>query len=414
MDRKPALSFNNEIFWKQYKLGSLITKIETGTNELGKEIKTDFPLLKMGNIQLGTFNILKLEYLTEKQFNRSKKSIAKNGDFLFNTRNTLALVGKAATWTIENKDFVFNSNIARISFDDSKISSHFLNYLYTTSSIWSQVKARAVGTTSVAAVYPRDLSSIKLFIPNLKEQEKISTFFRQLDSKINLQQEKIDLLKEQKKGYMQKVFSQELRFKDENGKDYPEWTSDLLQNLGTFGTSYPFSRAIEGKGEYCYIHYGDIHSNLPTVCENILFPSITEKRYFEVINENDILFADASEDYADLGKAILVKTVESQNLIAGLHTHKLTVNKRINPLYFIYFTQTNSYREFIKKMGTGVSVLGISKSNLNKLEVPLPSMEEQKKISELFYLLDKKITSETKKIQEIKLQKQALIQQMFI
>ncbi|MBS4748629.1 restriction endonuclease subunit S [Bacillus altitudinis] len=414
MDRKPTLRFNKEISWKQYLLGSLITKIETGTNELGKEIRTDVPLLKMGNIQLGTFDFSKLEFLTEEQFKNSKKYIAKNGDFLFNTRNTLALVGKAATWTLENKNFVFNSNIARISLDDSKINSHFLNYLYATPSVWSQVKARAVGTTSVAAVYPRDLSSIKLFIPILEEQEKISSFFRQLDLKIHLHQERIDLMKEQKKGYLQKIFSRELRFKDNYGNNFPEWTSYSLEELGSFGASYSFSRALEGEGEYCIVHYGDIHSNLPTVCENISFPSITEKRDFELIYENDILFADASEDYADLGKAILIKKLKSQNLIAGLHTYKFTANEKLNPLYFIYFTQTNSYKEFIGKMGTGVSVLGISKSNLKKLEVALPSLEEQRKIGELLHLFDKKIAYETEKIQAIQNQKQALMQQMFI
>ncbi|MCD8501772.1 MAG: restriction endonuclease subunit S [Bacillaceae bacterium] len=75
------------------------------------------------------------------------------------------------------------------------------------------------------------LSSAQFFIPSVEEQKKISNLFDKLDSKIQLQQEKIDLLKEQKKGYMQKIFSQELRFKDEDGKEYPAWENRLVKDI---------------------------------------------------------------------------------------------------------------------------------------------------------------------------------------
>ncbi|MGW8822899.1 restriction endonuclease subunit S [Paenibacillus lautus] len=342
-----------------------------------------------------------------------EKNKVEYGDLLFlRSSETREDVGKSSVYLDEDEFALFGGFVIRGK-KQADYHPYFLKLNLESPKVRIQISSKAGGSTRFN-VSQSILNSIEINIPSQNEQEKIADFISHFDKLIHLQQEKIDLLKMQKKGYMQKIFSQQLRFKDEIRQEYPEWTSDVLEHLGTFGASYSFSRAIEGEGDYFHIHYGDIHSNLPTVCENITFPTITEKRDFELIKENDILFADASEDYADLGKAILIKSTKSPKLIAGLHTHKFTVNEKLNPLYFIYFTQTEAYKEFIRRMGTGISVLGISKSNLNKLVVPLPSVEEQKKISELLYFLDKKIAAETKKIKEIKYQYQAFMQTMFI
>jgi len=139
----------------------------------------------MGNLQRGYFSFNKLEYLDE-EHDVESENIAHYGDFLFNTRNTLELVGKGATWTGESGKYAFNSNIARFSFDG--IDTIFFNYLYNTQQMIAQVQARAVGTTSVAAVYPRDLNSIKFHLPSFDEQKKIGSFFKQLDDTITLHQ----------------------------------------------------------------------------------------------------------------------------------------------------------------------------------------------------------------------------------
>ncbi|MDM8151044.1 restriction endonuclease subunit S [Priestia megaterium] len=260
----------------------------------------------------------------------------------------------------------------------------------------------------------KEFLDLEITIPNLEIQNYISSFIKLLDSKIQIQQEKVELLKQQKKELMQKIFKQEIRFKDENGEEYSEWETFELNKLGTFGKTYSYSRAVEGEGTYSYIHYGDIHSNYPTVCKDVHFPTIMEVLDYELVCENDIIFADASEDYADLGKAILVKNTLNQHVIAGLHTHKFTPNEKLDSLYFIYFTQSRHYEKFIKRMGTGVSVLGISKTNLNKLKVPLPSIEEQEKIGKTLYLLDQRIQNESNKTKLMEERKQGFMQQMFI
>ncbi|MEJ7319350.1 restriction endonuclease subunit S, partial [Staphylococcus epidermidis] len=66
---------------------------------------------------------------------------------------------------------------------------------------------------------------------NNSEQQKIGDFFSKLDQQIELEEKKLELLEQQKRGYMQKIFSQELRFKDENGNAYPEWEVMKLKDI---------------------------------------------------------------------------------------------------------------------------------------------------------------------------------------
>ena len=93
----------------------------------------------------------------------------------------------------------------------------------------------------------------------------------------------------------------ELRFPEFKG----EWEEKKLGDTGVFRKSYSFSRAKEGEGIYRHIHYGDIHSKLPEIVyDNNLLPQIKENKDFVKVQKGDLIFADASEDYDDLGKAI--------------------------------------------------------------------------------------------------------------
>ncbi|TAJ12089.1 restriction endonuclease subunit S [Marinilabiliaceae bacterium JC017] len=121
-----------------------------------------------------------------------------------NTRNTLELVGKGATWTGVNGKYAFNNNLARFTFKG--IDTIFFNYLYNTDNLINQVRARAMGTTSVAAIYPRNLHSILYYLPKLEEQQKIGNYFKKLDKQLELQQKEIDKLKNIKKALLEKMF----------------------------------------------------------------------------------------------------------------------------------------------------------------------------------------------------------------
>jgi hypothetical protein len=115
--------------WEQRKLGDDLVSIHTGTNLLGSITNTGMPLIKMGNIQRGYFDTSKVEFLAENE-QPDKADIVNYGDFFFNTRNTLELVGKGATWMKNSGEYAFNSNIAR--FELRNLDTIFFNYLYNT------------------------------------------------------------------------------------------------------------------------------------------------------------------------------------------------------------------------------------------------------------------------------------------
>ncbi|WP_158592782.1 MULTISPECIES: restriction endonuclease subunit S [unclassified Lactobacillus] len=203
-ERKPKRRFAGFTDdWEQRELGDNLKSIHTGTSLLGSDSNLGMPLLKMGNINRGYFSLNKIEFL-RKDANIDNLDLVKKGDFLFNTRNTLELVGKGATWTGTSDNYAFNSNIARFTFKG--IDTVFFNYLYNTESMIKQIHSRATGTTSVAAVYPRDIVSISYLIPKLTEQKKIGCFFNQLDNLITLHQRKIDKLKKLKDAYLNEMF----------------------------------------------------------------------------------------------------------------------------------------------------------------------------------------------------------------
>src|SRR5699024_5842984 len=106
---------------------------------------------------------------------------------------------------------------------------YIYNLLLTTTFL-NKVLVNCTGS-NYPAINSNDLSNILIMIStNKDEQKKIGDFFSKLDRQIELEEQKLEKLEEQKKGYMQKLFSQELRFKDENGDDYPEWMETNIRN----------------------------------------------------------------------------------------------------------------------------------------------------------------------------------------
>ena len=189
--------------WEQHEFGGDLVSVETGTNQLGSVQDEGAPLLKMGNIQRGYFMLSKLEHLPDGE-KVAQGHFAHYGDFLFNTRNTLELVGKGATWIGESKKYAFNSNIAR--FEMRGIDTFFFNYLYNTDEMIKQIHSRAMGTTSVAAIYPRSLKSILYYAPPIDEQYAIGKLLLKLDSLIALHQRELEILKNLKKAMLEKMF----------------------------------------------------------------------------------------------------------------------------------------------------------------------------------------------------------------
>lgn len=188
--------------WNILNLGLLIETSELGGNYESSESENGIPQIKMGNLDRGFIKTHKIEYLPEDtEYNKSY--ILKYGDFLFNTRNSLYLVGKVAVWKAELPNAIYNSNILRISFKKQKIdSTEFMSYFFNSDLGLSQLRMMAKGTTSVAAIYYKDLITLRIVLPPISVQHLIVEYLNEacakLDTLITETQHAITLLQERR------------------------------------------------------------------------------------------------------------------------------------------------------------------------------------------------------------------------
>ena len=265
----------------------------------------------------------------------------------------------------------------------------------------------------------------RIFVPTIPEQKRIASFFTVLDKKIAELKQKKNLLEQYKKGEMQKLFSQELRFKDDNGKEFPEWEKLNFGEIYTFKTTNSHSRDKFNYelGEVKNIHYGDIHTKFKTLFDvaNEMVPYINSSiNLGKIDNENycklgDLVIADASEDYSDIGKAIEVVNLENERVLAGLHTILARPdNNKVSLGFGGYLMGIDYVQMQIRKIAQGTKVLGLSSKKLSDIIINLPSKQEQTKIVDFIISLDNKIYRTENQIQQTQQYKKGLLQNMFI
>jgi type I restriction enzyme S subunit len=270
----------------------------------------------------------------------------------------------------------------------------------------------------------KEFEKLKVIIPSLPEQQKIAAFLTAVDDRIGQLSQKKALLEEYKKGVMQQLFTQALRFKDDSGKDFPQWQQRRYDSIYSFKNTNCYSRELltYEEGEVRNIHYGDIHtkfrSNFYLSQELVPFikPEVNLKRIADecYCREGDLVIADASEDYADVGKCIEIRDLAGQRTLAGLHTF-IARPKRgtMAPGFGAYLMQSREMRLKIMRIAQGTKVLAVSKPMLSKLTLPIPSLPEQTKIANFLTALDRKIESVATQITETQTFKKGLLQQMF-
>ena len=146
-------------------------------------------------------------------------------------------------------------------------------------------------------------------------------------------------------------------------------------------------------------------------------PDVNLRRIAEdcYCREGDLVIADASEDYADVGKCIEIRDLGGQRTLAGLHTFIARPKKGvISPGFGGYLMQAREVRLKIMTIAQGTKVLGVSKPMLSKLRLPIPSPAEQTKIANFLTALDRKIESVAAQITHTQTFKKGLLQQMFV
>jgi len=211
--------------WDIKPLGSVLKKGRLGGNYANQDAETEFPLMKMGNLGRGRFELLKVQFI-KPGVHPVPVHRLDYGDVLFNTRNTLDLVGKVAIWREEIPVAYYNSNLMRLEFDPSQISSNgYANYSLNIDSAISRLRELATGTTSVAAIYTRDLFNLQIPIPPLQEQTAIATALSDADDLIEALENLLAKKRLIKQGAMQELLTGKRRLPGFSG----EW---VVRRLG--------------------------------------------------------------------------------------------------------------------------------------------------------------------------------------
>src|SRR5699024_5340882 len=216
--------------WEEKKLKEITTKIGSGKTPRGGSSvykKEGIPFLRSQNVQFGALKLDDLVFIDDETDEGMKNSRSYFGDVLLNI--TGASIGRACMNTLKNTHSNLNQHVSIIRLD-SQNSPYFIEqFLISTKGQRSIFRAQSGGSRE--GLNFAEIGKLKIKLPRIDEQEKIGSFFSKVDRLIDLEEKKLELLEEQKKGYMQKIFSQELRFKDENGNDYPEWEERKLGEL---------------------------------------------------------------------------------------------------------------------------------------------------------------------------------------
>ncbi|PTJ29626.1 restriction endonuclease subunit S [Staphylococcus simulans] len=242
------------------------------------------------------------------------------------------------------------------------------------------------------------LKEFKIFITNYNEQQKIGNFFNKLDRQIELEEQKLALLEEQKKGYMQKIFSQELRFKDENGNEYPEWEERLLGELLIRGNK---DSVIDKKN----IRRITVKLHGQGLQEVIQDRETKDTRPFYRRYKGELIIG--KQNFFNGSIAIISSEFDGFICSNAIMSYKFreNVNSRLLLNYLLRhdFLKKNEY------LADGTGQKELSEKKFENLKVTIPkSIEEQLKISEVLKRFDLKINRNKRKIKLFKERKGTL------
>jgi type I restriction enzyme S subunit len=218
--------------------------------------------------------------------------------------------------------------------------------------------------------------------------------------------------------------SPRLRFKNDNGSEFPNWIQKSFSEIYKFEGTNSFSRDKLNyeDGEVKNIHYGDIHtkfrSRFKVQDELVPFvnPQIDLKKFktTNFLKSGDLVIADASEDYGDIGKSIEIIDTNSEKIVSGLHTiHARKTSDEIMVGFSSFLMSSQRVRKSIMMIAQGTKVLGISSKRLGETSLLFPSLPEQKKISEFLTSVYRRIELLEKKKSLLETYKKGVMKKIF-
>jgi len=259
------------------------------------------------------------------------------------------------------------------------------------------------------------LKPYKFVLPQKQEQKKIATFLTSIDKKIEQLNQKRTLLESYKKGVMQKIFSQEIRFKCDDGGVFEDWKKYPIGNFIDLLSGFPFKseNIVDSKDGIPLLRGINITEGKIRHSKEIdkFYIGNNKKldKYF--LKEGDLVI---SMDGSKVGKnsALIKKEDEGLLLIQRVARIRVKENTSLN---FIY-QHINSvlFHNYVNKVKTSSGIPHISSKQIKDFKINFPCFTEQQKISNFLTSIDQKITQSNQVLEEMKAFKKGLLQQMFV
>lgn len=261
----------------------------------------------------------------------------------------------------------------------------------------------------------KEFENLKFLIPEVAEQNKIALFLSAIESKLNALKQKKNLLEQYKKGVMQKLFSQELRFKDENGKAFPKWQKKKLGEIGeTYSGLSGKTKEDFGEGKP-YIQYKQIFDDSRIDVSRFELVKIAPNENQNKVQFGDVFFTVSSEIPKEIGTAsVLLDKIEELYLNSFCFGYRANSLQILSPYFSRYLFRSELFRNEIVKLAQGSTRYNMSKVQLMKLEIQLPDINEQNKIAKFLSYIDEKINAVEMQIEKTEDYSKGIVQKLFI
>jgi len=309
-----------------------------------------------------------------------------------------------------NEKVLLGKSAAYINFQDKTLQK-FLYHLLQTHNVKRFFNSELTGTT-IRNLSLKTIRSTKLLIPSLPEQEKIATFLTTVDKRIGLLTEKKAQLEQYKKGVMQQLFSQQIRFTQANGTPYPDWEEKKLGKVFSIFNGYAFSSADSSDNGVRWIKIADVGIDMINDENKSFLPTeFSEKHKKFLLNEGDYVVA-LTRPY--LNHKLKIARISKAELPALLNQRvgKIETNNNLEFIYQLLHHNELSYK--IENNIAGTDPPNLSPNEIKNLKLLIPSLPEQQKIAAFLSAIDARIATVQQQIIQTQTWKQGLLQGMFV
>lgn len=386
--------------WEQHKLGEELELLKDGTHGTHVDVADGPYLLSAKNIKNGQISISSDDRkISTDEFDRIHKNFKlQENDVLL---TVVGSIGESALMT-NYTNITFQRSVAYLR--STSISSQFLYSLTTSPNFQKELKNRQV-VSAQPGIYLGDLAKIPIAFPKSNdEQQKIGQFFKQLDDTIILHQSKLELLKEQKKGFLQKMFPKagantpEIRFAGFTD----DWKECKLKDIAEYRNGKAHEQVEDIAGRFTII-------NSKFISTDSEIQRHTNKQVAPMFKgELAIVLSDLPNGKA-LGKVFLVEENNKYTLnqrIAGI-----TPKENMDSKFLNYRMNRNTY---FLRFDSGVSQTNLSKPQVEEFTALYPNFEEQIKIGLFFKKIDDTIALHQQELDLLKETKKGFLQKMFV